>query len=53
MTADCFISQSLHNHLIDAGKVETDLTAYEGAPTELSADQLALNNQNGHVFFDK
>ena len=33
--------------LITAGKVESDYDAYEGAPTELSADQLALNNQNG------
>jgi hypothetical protein len=32
---------------IDAGKSETDFDAYEGAPTELSATQLALNNQAG------
>ena len=34
-------------YLIDGGKTESDFTAYEGAPTELSADQLALNNQAG------
>jgi len=33
--------------LITAGKTENDFTAYEGAPTELAADQLALNNQAG------
>jgi len=33
--------------LINAGKLESDFDAYEGAPTELSADQLALNNQSG------
>jgi hypothetical protein len=33
--------------LIDSGKVESDYDAYQGAPTELSADQLALNNQKG------
>lgn len=33
--------------LISSGKLETDFAAYEGAPTELSADQLALNNQAG------
>ncbi len=34
-------------YLIDGGKLENDFTAYEGAPTELSADKLALNNQAG------
>lgn len=34
-------------YLIDAGKTENDFAAYEGAPTELSADILALNNQSG------
>ncbi len=34
-------------YLIDAGKSESDFDAYEGAPTQLAADQLALNNQNG------
>jgi hypothetical protein len=34
-------------YLITAGKLETDFDAYEGAPTELSADKLALNNQAG------
>ncbi len=34
-------------YLIDAGKLENDFDAYEGAPTELSADALALNNQSG------
>ncbi|OIQ90733.1 starch-binding associating with outer membrane [mine drainage metagenome] len=34
-------------YLITGGKTESDFTAYEGAPTELSADQLALNNQAG------
>lgn len=33
--------------LIAGGKTENDFAAYEGAPTELSADQLALNNQAG------
>ena len=33
--------------LINSGKQENDTAAYEGAPTELSADALALNNQNG------
>jgi len=33
--------------LIAGGKVESDFEAYEGAPTELSAEQLALNNQSG------
>jgi hypothetical protein len=33
--------------LITAGKLENDFTAYTGAPTELAADQLALNNQAG------
>jgi hypothetical protein len=33
--------------LITGGKTETDFTAYEGAPTEISADQLALNNTAG------
>jgi len=34
-------------YLIDGGKLESDFDAYEGAPTELAADQLALNNQDG------
>lgn len=34
-------------YLITTGKLENDFDAYEGAPTELSADQLALNNQSG------
>ncbi len=34
-------------YLINGGRLETDFDAYEGAPTELSADQLALNNQDG------
>jgi hypothetical protein len=34
-------------NLIDSGKVESDFNAYAGAPTDLSADQLALYNQNG------
>jgi hypothetical protein len=34
-------------YLIDGGKLENDFDAYEGAPTELSADNLALNNQSG------
>ncbi|MBI5372063.1 MAG: SusD/RagB family nutrient-binding outer membrane lipoprotein [Sphingobacteriales bacterium] len=32
---------------ITGGLLEGDFNAYEGAPTELSADQLALNNQAG------
>jgi hypothetical protein len=32
---------------INLGKTETDYSAYVGAPSSLSADQLALNNQNG------
>lgn len=34
-------------YLIDGGKLENDFEAYEGAPTEISADALALNNQAG------
>lgn len=34
-------------YLINGGKLENDPTAYEGAPTELAADALALNNQAG------
>jgi hypothetical protein len=34
-------------YLITTGKPEDDFTAYEGAPTELAADQLAINNQAG------
>lgn len=34
-------------YLISGGKPENDFAAYEGAPTELAADQLALNNQAG------
>lgn len=34
-------------YLLDGGKLESDFTAYEGAPTEQAADQLALNNQAG------
>ena len=34
-------------YLITGGLLESDFAAYEGAPTELSADQLALNNQAG------
>lgn len=34
-------------YLITAGKLENDFTAYEGAPSELAADQLAINNQAG------
>jgi len=34
-------------YLITEGLLESDFTAYEGVPTELSADQLALNNQSG------
>lgn len=33
-------------YLITSGKLENDFTAYEGAPTQLSADKLALNNQS-------
>ena len=33
--------------LIDGGMSASDFAAYEGAPTELSAEQLALNNQSG------
>lgn len=33
--------------LITGGALESDFTAYEGAPTELSADQLALNRGLG------
>lgn len=33
--------------MLDSGKSESDFDAYVGAPTELSADALALNNQNG------
>jgi hypothetical protein len=33
--------------LISSGKLETDFDAYNGAPTELSAELLALNNQSG------
>jgi len=33
--------------LIDGGLLENDYDAYEGAPTELSAEALALNNENG------
>lgn len=33
--------------LITAGAVESDFSAYEGAPTELAAEQLAVNNQAG------
>jgi len=33
--------------LIDGGKLENDFTAYEGAPTQLSAEILAQNNQAG------
>lgn len=32
---------------IAAGKAETDFDAYEGAPTEAPAEELALNNQKG------
>ncbi len=34
-------------YLITAGKLENDLAAYEGVPTELSADKLAGNNAAG------
>ena len=34
--------------LINAGKLESDYDAYQGAPTELSAEQLALNNEAGN-----
>ncbi len=33
--------------MIDEGKTEAEYDAYVGAPTELSAEQLALNNANG------
>lgn len=33
--------------LITAGKSESEFDAYEGAPTELPAEQLAVNNQAG------
>ena len=33
--------------MLDSGKTESDYDAYVGAPTDLSADQLALNNQKG------
>jgi len=42
-----FIFAEPAQYLIDAGKSESDFDAYEGAPTELSADLLALNNQKG------
>lgn len=32
---------------LDAGRTESDFNAYNGAPSELSADQLALNNAGG------
>jgi len=32
---------------ISAGKLESDFDAYVGAPTELIAEQLSVNNQNG------
>jgi hypothetical protein len=34
-------------YLIAAGKKETDFDAYEGAPTELAGDKLAVNNAAG------
>ncbi len=34
-------------YLIAGGKLESDFDAYEGAPTQLAADALALNNQAG------
>lgn len=34
-------------YLIEGGKLENEYDAYEGAPTEISADALALNNQSG------
>lgn len=34
-------------YLIKAGKLENDWTAYEGAPTELSSQQLSLGRANG------
>jgi hypothetical protein len=34
-------------YLITGGKLENDFTAYEGAPTALSADKLAVNNAAG------
>lgn len=33
--------------MIDAGKTEADFDAYVGAPTEMAAEQLALNNASG------
>ncbi len=33
--------------MIEAGKSESDFAAYVGAPTELAAEQLALNNATG------
>jgi len=33
--------------LIASGKLETDFDAYEGAPTELAGDKLAVNNAAG------
>ena len=42
-----FIFAEPAKYLIDGGKLENDFTAYEGAPTELAADKLALNNQAG------
>ncbi|VBB43703.1 putative lipoprotein [uncultured Paludibacter sp.] len=33
--------------LITAGKTESEFAAYEGAPTELAAEPLAINNQAG------
>ncbi len=33
--------------LIAAGKTESDFDAYEGAPTELASEKLAVNNQAG------
>ena len=33
--------------LINEGKLESDFEAYEGAPTALASETLALNNQNG------
>lgn len=34
--------------LIAAGKTESDFAAYEGAPTDLNAEQLSLNNSLGN-----
>ena len=36
--------------MLDSGKTESDYDAYVGAPSDLSADALALNNQHGNVF---